>query len=774
MPGVGLFCGAGALAGFFEWSRYAFEAEGGRSALLLACTAMGLTAGVGAVLGLAFVAAGWATRLVGSPKALALCFVVFMLGASPLPPPVIAMAPVAFVCAAWLARKAEMPCFLLIAFVWLGAEWTLVPLFAGQSLDLAFTGPHLSLTRIVQAPLLFLVLTAILVPLIRAPRVPRARALALVGGAATFAFLSFASSVFLVRVWEFHALQYLQIVVIALQILTLAVACRAAAWKTGSPLTGRIVAHRSAMALSLSLAASTVLAASFPDDAAARRILARGLPNTSFFIDHLRAAVDRDGDGFSALFGGSDCDDSRRNIAPDVLDFPGNGRDENCFGGDLRSIRHPYFGVVPEVTAPPRPSAGSAPSGEENPRRSARRIAVLLVIDTLRADAIGGRMPDGPPTPVLDEIAARSLDHRQARSPSNNTLESIPFLLQFGFRNLKMLIRDWTLGHYLQQARIPSAAVFQDDTPHWWSPRRDAILFGFDVREKPPSSVGLAPLPALMERAVHHLGRHREGDFFLLVHVNSLHDSFIKLLQGRRLAFSGANLSELLLLGNRTRLEKLMIGEYREVLREVDASVESLWRALLREEQEGAEVLLVVTSDHGEEFGEHGGFFHMGTLYEEVLRVPLLVYRTGIAPKRVSKAVGTHQVPSTILDFFGFRGAVVESFSLLGDSDLDTPIFATYSSFVNRQKRTLAIIDRDLKLIFDRGKNTIELYDLRADPGERHNLYEQVALSSQRERLEKSLDTLMFFMDFGDYLLARRLFHADQLFLEDNSLRPLP
>ena len=58
---------------------------------------------------------------------------------------------------------------------------------------------------------------------------------------------------------------------------------------------------------------------------------------------------------------------------------------------------------------------------------------------------------------------------------------------------------------------------------------------------------------------------------------------------------------------------------YRRTLREVDRSL-----GILRDEI-GTDPLWILTSDHGEEFGDHGGFFHGFTLYDEVTRVPLLV-----------------------------------------------------------------------------------------------------------------------------------------------------
>jgi hypothetical protein len=53
-----------------------------------------------------------------------------------------------------------------------------------------------------------------------------------------------------------------------------------------------------------------------------------------FALKLARRATDRDGDGYSALFGGGDCDDSRADVYPGAEDIPGDGIDQDCEGGD--------------------------------------------------------------------------------------------------------------------------------------------------------------------------------------------------------------------------------------------------------------------------------------------------------------------------------------------------------------------------------------------------------------------------------------------------------
>ena len=78
-----------------------------------------------------------------------------------------------------------------------------------------------------------------------------------------------------------------------------------------------------------------------------------------------RGLTDHDGDGFSARFGGGDCDDHRADVYPGAEDIPGDGIDQNCEGGDAKA-------VLSRRRAPSTPSA-PAPPAPIKPRRPAPR-----------------------------------------------------------------------------------------------------------------------------------------------------------------------------------------------------------------------------------------------------------------------------------------------------------------------------------------------------------------------------------------------------------------
>jgi arylsulfatase A-like enzyme len=131
---------------------------------------------------------------------------------------------------------------------------------------------------------------------------------------------------------------------------------------------------------------------------------------------------------------------------------------------------------------------------------------------------------------------------------------------------------------------------------------------------------------------------------------------------------------------------------------------------------------LIVTADHGEAFGEHGRTQHGTTVYEELLRVPLLIRSPGVAPREVSEPVSLVDLAPTILDLNGiatpgsYMGQSLVPFLRGASPALTRPILAE-----GRLKRALIFPD-GMKAITDERRGTVELYDLVNDPKELRNL----------------------------------------------------
>lgn len=135
-----------------------------------------------------------------------------------------------------------------------------------------------------------------------------------------------------------------------------------------------------------------------------------------------------------------------------------------------------------------------------------------------------------------------------------------------------------------------------------------------------------------------------------------------------------------------------------------------------------ADTVLVITSDHGEAFGEHGFWTHNATLYEELIRVPLYVKPAG--PPRP----GTSHRLLTSPDLYGLILSEL-GFPVKPTKDRSPMVAEWYQSeAVSEMKRYAPVpVDRDLLAWFDDGlkwivssNGDVEAYDLRVDPGELH------------------------------------------------------
>jgi arylsulfatase A-like enzyme len=185
------------------------------------------------------------------------------------------------------------------------------------------------------------------------------------------------------------------------------------------------------------------------------------------------------------------------------------------------------------------------------------------------------------------------------------------------------------------------------------------------------------------------------------------------------------------------------IGEVKKV----DAALQPL--VDLTESPELRDRLVVILSaDHGEAFGEHGTKFHAVTLYEELIRVPLFVHIPGVKPRRDDTPVAGMDIGPTVLDLFGVPipgSNMGQSLAPLiagkGARTLTRPLVAD-----SGRRMQAMIFDGRYKVIRDLRQGTVELYDLKDDPGELKNL------SDEKPELTKDLHGRMAsFFDVHTY-----------------------
>jgi arylsulfatase A-like enzyme len=240
---------------------------------------------------------------------------------------------------------------------------------------------------------------------------------------------------------------------------------------------------------------------------------------------------------------------------------------------------------------------------------------------------------------------------------------------------------------------------------------------------------------ATNEAAGHWLGAAREP-FFLFVHYFDPHGPYIP----RREYWPALRKIEIDMDGrSHRRMEpKKLLGRilryHGEVLYVDDALADLVAR--LRQRSPERPTLLVVTADHGEGLGQHGWMEHSISLYDELIRVPLLFTWLDAARDavRIATPVGLSDVAPTLAALAGsppLSGADGRSLAnsiRKGAEPPERPIYghrraydaASFETRPGHPERMASVRTERWKLIRN-WKAEDELYDLEEDPGERHN-----------------------------------------------------
>jgi len=437
----------------------------------------------------------------------------------------------------------------------------------------------------------------------------------------------------------------------------------------------------------------------------------------------LRQAWDRDGDGASPLLGGGDCDDRDPSVHPDAEDIPGDGVDQDCLGGD----------AAPDPALQDPLGLGGSPV--RNPLalgRAPYRSLVLVVIDALRFAETGAAQPvEGSATPHLDVLAQQSAVFARTWSTAPATWPSVPSLLSGRYPQGLRWTRggappalgagNTMLAQRLHAAGLRSAAVVSPYLRY----RLSSLGQGFDTFESVPgreaSEAERADTsPGFLAKAEERVQEGGLPGLFLYLHFIDPHHPYRE-----RAGFTRGT-------SDRAR--------YRGELSYVDHHL-GLLLDFLRSQEGWEDCAVIVTGDHGEEFGEHGGKFHATQLYEESIHVPLVIHAPGLPPGRYAVPTSLVDVAPTVLDLLGVEGA--EGAGLQGRSLLPellgrpSPAAAARRVFAGlapwQAPRAATLGDDGLKLIQEGAR--LELFDLGADPGEQRNLGAERAAASARLRL---------------------------------------
>jgi len=169
--------------------------------------------------------------------------------------------------------------------------------------------------------------------------------------------------------------------------------------------------------------------------------------------------------------------------------------------------------------------------------------------------------------------------------------------------------------------------------------------------------------------------------------------------------------------------------------------------------------IVIVTSDHGEQFGEHGLFDHANSLYRAVLHVPLVISYPGTVPAglRVEAPVSLVDLASTVLDLTGtadgapapLPGRTLASHWGGTPSATGTPVFAEVSKGINTAPWLPVSRGRMTSVLMNgwhyvrNGDGTEELYDFAHDPAEAENRATDTSVAGALEAARAAVATTL-------------------------------
>lgn len=405
---------------------------------------------------------------------------------------------------------------------------------------------------------------------------------------------------------------------------------------------------------------------------------------------------------------------------------------------------------------------------------------VLVVIDTLRADRVACYGYPRPTTPRLDALAARGVRFEDVSSTSSWTLPAHAsiftglFPIEHGAtqEHTELDTRADTLAEILAAHGYATLGVSGNGVVN----RGSGLARGFETfveTWRRHSGVHPSPdqHPNLLAVREFLAGLGPDEPFFAFVNYVEVHGPY-QPPEPYRSRFLDASRPPGLVA---SALERRTAEYYLDpssisaqefaVLNDLyDGEVayaDALVGALVDElEKSGrlADTLLIVTSDHGENIGDHGHFRHVFSLYNSTVKVPLIAVLPG------GKGAGeTREAPASLVDLFPtiLRQAGIEprddrGRDLLADfAGEQTPLYAEYYFPLQAlglfgpsgEPRALAPYLRRLRSVEANGWRLIwssdgrrELYDLKRDPGELRNLAGDSAAAAPLRQLDGLLD----------------------------------
>jgi arylsulfatase A-like enzyme len=398
--------------------------------------------------------------------------------------------------------------------------------------------------------------------------------------------------------------------------------------------------------------------------------------------------------------------------------------------------------------------------------KNKRNNVFIVAVDTFRGDMLSKKINGISLTPNMDVFKKDSVYFSNCIAPSSWTLPSfVSFFTSLNEFNhnvgIKTVLntRTKSLIEYLSQKYITLAFHGGIVLSKRWGHSR-----GFDLYEEFKFAGPLYPYggKSLFEKALDTLKRGDFPNLLLFLHTYQIHDpytppkEFLNLINKEPLRDKADTINSAKPQCTFLKTDKKTKKSLRELYQAEIIAFDSFFGTFIKKLKEMKlynSSTIVIMSDHGEEFFEHGGWAHSHSLYQEIIRVPFIIKfpANKFMNTSIARVVSTTDILPTLLEYeqIEFLPKKIDGHSLMNlirnkNPQTGNPVISamTGSRYIDAIPKKFAIIIDNLKLIYNYkiSQKTIkffekyglppkvekiEIYNIVKDPNETINLYKK-------------------------------------------------